>query len=280
MTKEFGIRPGFISGVAGKLFVLEFVPESPIAGTVLVIPPFAEEMNRSRRMLNLQARQLASAGYRVLMPDLYGTGDSAGDFSDARWDIWRNDIAIVGEAANVDTSKPVSVLALRLGALLALDAISCKSITVDKLVLWCPCVSGKQFITRFLRMRLMASMIRGGSPEDTVASLREQLQQGEEVEVAGYTLAPDLVSHIDTLDLSGLAAKQLPESICWFEVSGSDDGSFPALAGRIADDLISSGVPVNKTVISGPQFWATPEIAIVPDLLSATTMLFAGADQW
>lgn len=277
MTKKFGIRPGFISGVAGKLFVFELVPETPIRGTVLIIPPFAEEMNRSRRMLNLQARQLAGAGYRVLMHDLYGTGDSEGDFSDARWEIWRDDLAILGEAVNIDVSKPVSVLALRLGALLALDAVSSKSITADKLVLWCPCVSGRQFITRFLRMRLMASMIRGGASEETVTSLRGKLQQGEEVEVAGYTLTPDLVSRIDALELSGLAAK-LVDLVYWFEVTGSDAGVFPAHADRIANDLISGGLPIEKAVVSGSQFWATPEIATVPGLLSVTTMLFERAD--
>src|SRR3546814_1526626 len=49
------------------------------------------EMNRSRRMAALQARALAALGIDVLLLDLFGTGDSAGDFRDARWEIWRED---------------------------------------------------------------------------------------------------------------------------------------------------------------------------------------------
>lgn len=275
MTNEFGVRPGFISGVAGHLFVLELVPDTPAVGTVLIVPPFAEEMNRSRRMLTLQARRLAAYGYRVVMPDLYGTGDSAGNFSDARWDIWRSDLASVVGAACIDNSKPVFVLALRLGALLALDAVSHFAITADKLVFWNPCISGSQFITRFLRIRLLASMIRGEGPQETATSLRALLQQGETVEVAGYSLSGDLVNHIDSLELPDLVADQ-SASVCWFEVIGGEDKPFPIPASRIADELIGRGINIEKRVIYGPQFWATPEIATAPELLAETTIVFEG----
>ena len=172
MARGFCTRPGFVPGTAGSLFVFEFIPDDTIVGTVFIVPPFAEEMNRSRRMFNLQARLLASHGYRVITPDLYGTGDSAGDFADARWDIWRRDLGIVVEAMDVDPEKPIWILALRLGALLAMDALSSNVITADRLILWSPCISGKQFMTQFLRMRLMASMIRKDESDETPTSLR------------------------------------------------------------------------------------------------------------
>ena len=56
-------------------------------GSILYIHPFAEEMNKSRRMAALQARALAKAGYAVLQLDLLGCGDSSGDFGDALIDI-------------------------------------------------------------------------------------------------------------------------------------------------------------------------------------------------
>ena len=139
MTRGFCTRPDFVAGTAGSLFVFECIPYDSVVGTVFIVPPFAEEMNRARRMFNLQARLLASHGYRVIMPDLYGTGDSAGDFADARWDIWQSDIASVIEAMDVDRQKPVWVLALRLGAFLAMDALSNNVITAEKLILWSPC---------------------------------------------------------------------------------------------------------------------------------------------
>ena len=70
----------YVSGLAGKIFVLEFVPSGTSRGSIIIVPPFAEEMNRSRKMLSAQARRLMQIGYRVWLPDLFGTGDSQGDF--------------------------------------------------------------------------------------------------------------------------------------------------------------------------------------------------------
>ena len=50
--------------------------------------PFCEEMNKARRMAALQSRRLAALGYSVLQIDLFGCGDSSGDFADAR-EIWK-----------------------------------------------------------------------------------------------------------------------------------------------------------------------------------------------
>lgn len=46
-------------------------------GSIVYIHPFAEEMNKSRRMAALQARALTLAGFAVLQLDLIGCGDEA-----------------------------------------------------------------------------------------------------------------------------------------------------------------------------------------------------------
>src|SRR5882672_8203208 len=61
-------------------------------GAVLYVHPFAEEMNKSRRMAALQSRALSAAGFAVLQLDLFGCGDSSGEFGDATWDDWVADI--------------------------------------------------------------------------------------------------------------------------------------------------------------------------------------------
>ena len=85
------MNPFFLVGGQGTLFAIYYPPAAgvPRRDGVLYVPPFAEEMNKSRRLVALQARRLAAAGFGVLVPDLYGTGDSAGDFAEARWSIWR-----------------------------------------------------------------------------------------------------------------------------------------------------------------------------------------------
>jgi alpha/beta superfamily hydrolase len=42
----------------------------------------AEELNKSRHVAAAQARAFAAAGYSVLQIDLYGCGDSSGDFGE------------------------------------------------------------------------------------------------------------------------------------------------------------------------------------------------------
>lgn len=63
-------------------------------GLVAYVHPFAEEMNKSRRMAALQAKALAAHGYAVLQLDLLGCGDSSGDFGDASWQAWVDDVVL------------------------------------------------------------------------------------------------------------------------------------------------------------------------------------------
>ena len=80
-----GCEALFLPAEPGFRFGLYFPPcSTQPRGGVLYCPPFAEEMNKSRRMAALQARAFAKAGYGVLLLDLYGCGDSSGDFSDAK----------------------------------------------------------------------------------------------------------------------------------------------------------------------------------------------------
>lgn len=55
--------------------------------SVLGLRPFAEELNKSRRILVLAATHLAASGAEVLIPDRLGTGDSEGEFNDSNWEI-------------------------------------------------------------------------------------------------------------------------------------------------------------------------------------------------
>lgn len=61
-------------------------------GAIVYLHPFAEEMNKARRMAALQSRALAKAGFNVLQIDLLGCGDSSGDFADATWEAWQDDL--------------------------------------------------------------------------------------------------------------------------------------------------------------------------------------------
>src|SRR6218665_1924947 len=98
--------------------------QGPLRAQILYIHPFAEELNRSRRMASLQARRLAQAGYEVLQIDLHGCGDSPGEFGEASWDGWLDDIAAAAAwlRARHPTPPPLWLWGLRLGCVLGVEA--------------------------------------------------------------------------------------------------------------------------------------------------------------
>ncbi|MFN9745778.1 MAG: prolyl oligopeptidase family serine peptidase, partial [Betaproteobacteria bacterium] len=105
------MRPLFIKAADGSArFGLHHVPASGQPRALVVyLHPFAEEMNKSRRMAALQSRALAQAGLAVLQMDLLGCGYSAGDLADASWQAWQDDVHLAARwlraRSDVDTGK-------------------------------------------------------------------------------------------------------------------------------------------------------------------------------
>src|ERR1700750_2791898 len=89
-----GAAPFFLDDEAGgqRLCVLHGPQGDAVLGAMVYVHPFAEEMNKSRRMAALQARAFARAGHAVLQIDLLGCGDSSGDSGDATWEAWVDDV--------------------------------------------------------------------------------------------------------------------------------------------------------------------------------------------
>ena len=90
--QQHPLSTGFIQLQQRQLFLRAVQGSTDNRQAIFVIPPFAEEMNKSRHLVNAAMRQLATAGYSCFMLDNYGTGDSAGDLDQASIDIWRDDL--------------------------------------------------------------------------------------------------------------------------------------------------------------------------------------------
>ncbi|MGH8657585.1 MAG: hydrolase 2, exosortase A system-associated [Gammaproteobacteria bacterium] len=269
-------RPVFLQRAGGAIFTLFYHPCSAHAkgGAVLIVPPFAEEMNKSRRMFALLARDLAGLGYGVLLVDLYGTGDSGGEFLQARWEIWREDIARCAEWLQGHGAGRLCLLGLRLGALLALDAAKDLAVPLQRIVLWQPVISGSVALTQFLRLRFAASMMAGLEEKETTEQLRRVLfKEHAPVEVAGYELAPELASTIEALNLAGLGKAGLPP-IDWLEVVSADGRPLPPASQRVTELWQGQGLEAHTQTIAGDPFWSTPEVTVVPALLAATAAIF------
>ncbi|MES2739985.1 MAG: hydrolase 2, exosortase A system-associated [Pseudomonadota bacterium] len=266
MNRAPPARPFFLGAGRDQRFCLFHEPAPGVAarGAIIYLHPFAEEMNKSRRMAALQSRAFAARGHAVLQIDLYGCGDSGGDFGDARWPIWHDDVALACDWLARRTGAPLCIWGLRLGALLALDWCQ-RDARAARLILWHPILKGKTCIDQFLRLRLASEMVAGGG---AAGSAREQLAAGATLEIGGYALAPQLAAAIDALDAAALTPR-VP--LHWFDLAsaGQAGAIAPAVAER-AGAWRAAGVDLQLHAVRGLPFWASGEIVECHALLDAT----------
>ena len=176
------MEPQFLELDGRRLFCLRVRPHFGSISRVLVLPPCAEEMNKSRRLLAMLARELAERDCDVLVPDLYGTGDSSGRFEDATWNEWRNDVQALAQwHAGAAPRLPAVIVSIRTGILLMSHAVLQEAGAVVALQ---PVLDGDRFLQQFLRIRVLAEKFAGR--DESIARLLESIAAGESVEVGGY----------------------------------------------------------------------------------------------
>lgn len=267
----------FLENSDRKLYAVRYTPPrgSPSKGSILHIPAFCEEMNKSRAMVACQARAFARLGYDVLVVDFYGTGDSGGEFSEATWRLWHDDMVYSIGWLEKNVGGELSLWGLRLGGLMAMELSGGTCSNFEKLMLWNPVLNGEQYIHQFLRLRL-ANSIMYGNQKENVADLRAKLENGGSLEVAGYELSSDLyneVCAIKAIELDDTLAK----SVYWVEVSTSEKAlAIPAQ--KVVEKWRGEGLTVNVENVIGSQFWSTQEITHNSELIENTCLWFANQE--
>lgn len=256
-------------------FCIHHEAQGPRRGRVVYLHPFVEEMNKSRRMVALQARALAAAGFAVLQIDLAGCGDSAGDFGDASWDGWIDDAVLAAQWLRAhdradDAAGPLWFWGLRAGALLA-TAAAARLDEPAHFLFWQPATQGKLQMQQFLRLKAAAELAAGA--KGVTEKLRAQLDAGAPVEIAGYMLAPALAN--------GLAAAKLetpaqPARVVWLELSTQEPAELLPASQAPLQRLREAGFTVTAEVVTGPAFWQTTEIETAPALIERTIALLGG----
>lgn len=233
---------------------------------VVFLPPFAEELNRCRKQMAETARRLASLGRSVLIPDLYGTGDSEGEFEDATWDRWVENVRDVLAWLPPKARLNASLIAVRMGCSLALSVLDGASDCNRKLVFWQPVLDGGDCLKQFLRVRVASGMFDGAS--ETIQELEERLRGGEALDVGGYRLSPSLFQGIESLKFD---SNEVDRIACQRELNtlilhrGDNSGSGIA---------IGSGVGSLHRV-SGDAFWRSNEVTVNPDFADLTVKVLA-----
>ena len=238
---------------------------------VIYVHPFAEEMNKSRRMAALQSRALAAQGFGVLQMDLQGCGDSDGEFADASWAQWLDDLLALAAWAVARQAAPLWWWGLRAGCLLAAEAAALRG-GPGHFLFWQPVVAGATALTQFLRLKLAGDALAGPGRQ-TTKDLRAALQAGQSLEVAGYELPPAVA---DGLAQSSLARPDATQSLIWLETSMRPDPDLlPASQAALAAWQATT-CRAHSAVVAGPAFWQTVEIEDAPALIAASTAAISG----
>jgi exosortase A-associated hydrolase 2 len=215
---------------------------------------------------------LSSHGYASLLIDLHGCGDSQGELKDSSWAIWKKDLAAAYAWLKQHHPRPISLLGLRLGALLALDFLNDEKPAIKQLLLWQPVLNGQLFLTQFLRLRLAGDMLSGNNDASGgTKAIRSALQAGEVIAIAGYELAPQLALPIDALN----AANYAPSAcrVDWLEQQTEAHAELAPTKQKIAGLWKQQASDLQLTSWKGPDFWATQEISACPELIALTVQL-------
>lgn len=263
----------YLDAATGQRYCLVRRPSGSPIGSVVFVPPFAEEMNKSRRMVALAAERLAGAGWCVVQLDLFGTGDSSGDFGDAGWQDWLDDLDLAHAWLQRNVAGPMLLWSLRAGSLIASDWLRRSGARPAGWLMWQPVLAGKQHLTQFLRLKAAGEMLADSEAGAVMAETRAALGRGESVEVAGYALSAALAQGMEAASVALPA--DCSGKVVLVEVQATERAEpSPAVAvwckkqaGHVAQIETATAV--------GAGFWQTQEIELVPGLLDKTDEVMA-----
>jgi exosortase A-associated hydrolase 2 len=270
-SDNVSLRPRFLGEQGEKFFTLQYFCAGKPKAHIVFIPPFVEEMNRCRSLVATQARSFARAGYYCTLIDFYGTGDSEGLLRDATLDIWRSNIRATVDLLQREDSGPLILWGLRLGGLIALDYAAKSPVQPQHIILWQPVTSASMYVTQVLRQRVASLMVRE-LPAETTKEIRQRLDGGVDVEIAGYTLGGALVRDIETLELSKL------QNVCagkvhWLEHVAEEGKEIGVASRKAIDVLLSQGNKIELRTFCDPPIWQIHERDFAPHLLATTDSL-------
>jgi hypothetical protein len=235
----------FLPAAPGQRLCVLHTPPAGVAvrGQVLYVHPWAEEMNKARRMAALQAAALAAAGWRVLQIDLHGCGDSSDTWAEASWTGWVDDVVraahwltglaaplrphatpgiaaaagtdAAGHASAAPAALPLWLWGLRAGALLA-SAAAARLSAPCHFLFWQPTPAGKPLLQQFLRLKGAAASLAGPATPATAGLAAAGAEAGgggggakAAIDAARRGLAAGQVQHIAGYPLSAALAQGL-----------------------------------------------------------------------
>ncbi len=240
-----------------KVFAVHHAPISPEKDRgvgVVFCAPFAEEAAIAQRICVDFARILAQQGYHVLRFDYRGCGDSGGEFSEATVTTHVTDIHAMANWLHQQTSYPVCLFGLRLGATLAFLAAG-EDPTVHSLLLWEPIVRPTQYMNNFLRTQVLARNMINGEVVESRDRLRGQLEAGQSVDILGFPLGAQCYRELLALDVMQ-CVKTVRCAISIFSIGKS--GNIPKELRELHELLQSMTNEIAVERVIDQPFWIDP----------------------
>jgi uncharacterized protein len=222
----FGVYEPAASGASGK------------RAAVLCYPGGSEYIYAHRTIRQL-AIKLSAAGFHTLRFDFYGTGDSAGDLTDADLTGWETDVeSAMEEIRDITGMAQITLIGLRLGATIAASVAARLSRKVDSLVLWDPIVSGEEYLRQL-----------GVVSQPTLDRLYSlSIDSGNAHEIQGFPLTVSMMRDFHSIDLGALISPPPTRTLMLVtERLPSHERIFPIPAGRSAGSLEIEFVPATHS---------------------------------
>ncbi len=271
------IIPHFLESAKGRIFCIERIPEESLSLTkmLLILPPFGEEMNKSRHMFSLLSEALTGIGVGVALLDFYGSGDSEGSSGDALIALWQEDTLIYLQYLQETYGCDIDILAVRTGALVFLGSKELVS-TAHEVFFWNPILNGKQFIGQFFRTRLAADMMKKTGARLTMQDIVDELQSDGVTEVAGYTVSKGLYKELSEMvpDMTGVNGRE--RNLTWFEINPQPKSSLMPISEKYLGQLAEADWDIRYYLCVGDTFWSTQEISTAPDAIEEIRRLYKG----
>jgi amino acid adenylation domain-containing protein len=191
----------FFFGPDSSLYGLLHTPQKEDATqAVLICPPIGAAYKKCYFLLKLLGDELAEAGVPVLRFDYYATHDSMGEDQEASFDRWMSDIQCAYQELQERTGAEITVLGIRMGALLALRSLAEKD--VKRWVLWDPVYSGNSYYQELMNMQK-----RKVWRSRTVRGYSKPMAEGNGVELIGFTYSDTAVKEMQTISADDLQLK-------------------------------------------------------------------------
>jgi pimeloyl-ACP methyl ester carboxylesterase len=193
---------------------------------------------------------LSNAGFPTLRFDLYGCGDSGGEFEQAGIRQWLTDVSTAIDEVKARCSFPgICLVGFRLGASLSMMA-GAERDDIESIVLWDPIVSGRAYIEE---LKALHKTMLSHSYERR----RRWIIGSKRTEILGFPFSDAMLAELRAVDLLEIGEKPAKRLLV---VESREERAL----GELTASLRAAGVNAECQNIPGLGNWITDNEVLVP----------------